>query len=258
MQCVILAGGLATRMRPLTDAIPKSLLRVLDRPFVDYQLRWLELQGIEEAVFCIGHKGELIQEHLATFPTSVKLKFVDEGEDLKGTAGALRLALDRGVLAERFLLTYGDSFLPISFRQVWETYLRNPEPGLMVVLKNEGRWDKSNARFEDGKVSLYDKSNDCDTLRYIDYGLSALSADVIEHEVVAGKKQDLAGVFHNLSKRGTLRGWETMQRFYEIGSPEGLADFVAFARNQLKTFFDRDSDPSFFIPPVEPWSELRR
>jgi NDP-sugar pyrophosphorylase family protein len=155
------------------------------------------------------------------------VEIADEGTELRGTAGALRLALDRGQLDEAFLVTYGDSFLPIDFGEVWLEFQRCAKPALMTVLRNGGRWDQSNVIFEQGQV-LYDKqrrTRPAADFDYIDYGLSALQRSLVQHHVPAGGRADLATLFHELSLQGRLAGFEVSHRFYEIGSPAGLRDF---------------------------------
>ncbi|MDP8980175.1 MAG: sugar phosphate nucleotidyltransferase [Acidobacteriota bacterium] len=224
MQCVILAGGLGTRMWPLTETCPKTLLPVLGQPFAWHQMQWLASQGVGEVVYCIGHQGDQIKKYWATHPSPVpSLCFVDEGPSLRGTAGALKLAFDRGVLNETFLVLYGDSFLPIDFGPVWSAFQASGLPALMTVLRNDGRWDTSNVIYDGGHLLLYDKSPNPE-MRYIDYGLSAFRRDTI----ASTEQRDLAAVFHNLSLHGQLAGYEVQRRFYEIGSPSGLRDFEEY------------------------------
>ena len=234
MQCVILAGGLATRMRPLTDTIPKALLDVEGRPFADYQLEWLASHGVTDVVLSIGYRGEMLRAHVgdgARF--GVCVQYVDEGVNLRGTAGALKLADEHGVLEDSFLVTYGDSFLPIDFADVFRDFRACGKPGLMTVFKNESRWDKSNVIFDGRMVTLYDKHHrvrPASDFEYIDYGLSALARRVVTDEVPTGTKADLAELFFALSRRGDLAGYEARERFYEIGSPEGLRRLETLAR----------------------------
>src|SRR5688572_8190143 len=109
MECVILAGGLGTRMRPATEVIPKALIPVAGRPFVDWQLEWLASEGVQRAIFSVGYKGEQLRDHVgdgARF--GLRVTWVDEGAHLRGTAGALRLAFDEGALPQSYLVIYGD------------------------------------------------------------------------------------------------------------------------------------------------------
>jgi len=217
-------------MRPLTDAVPKTLLPVGGRPFAYYQLHWLASQGVTEVVYCIGHRGEMIREfwNREACPIS-SVVYVDEGERLRGTGGAIGLAREKGVLHDSFLVLYGDSFLPIEFGPVWAAFEASGLPALMTVLRNEGRWDKSNASYRDGRVEIYDKSGG-NGMEYIDYGLSAFHRDVFASW--AQSCYDLAAVLHSLSREGRLAGFEVTHRFYEIGSPAGLRDFEQYVAGE--------------------------
>lgn len=234
MQCLILAGGLATRMRPLTETIPKALIPIAGRPFIDHQLAWLAAHGVTDVVLSVGYLGEALSAHVgdgAAF--GLRVRTVDEGPNLRGTAGAVRLAFDQGALEERFLVTYGDSFLPIDFSAVFDAFAASGAPALMTVFRNQGRWDTSNVIFDGRMVSLYDKqrrTRPAEEFAFIDYGLSALERRVVAAEIPTGAKADLADLFHALSQRGELAGYESAERFYEIGSPAGLEDFAQWLR----------------------------
>jgi len=224
MQCVILAGGLGTRMRPLTEYCPKHLLPVGSHPFGWYQLHWLADHGVTDVVYCIGHQGEQIRQYWqGEIPPVRSLQFVDEGEALRGTGGALRLALEQEVLDQAFFVLYGDSFLPIDFRPVWDAFEESGSRALMTVLRNAGRWDSSNVIYANGRVLLYDKRARRPDMQYIDYGLSALQRHVVEQ--TEQDVFDLSDLFNRLSVAGQLAGYEVFERFYEIGSPAGLRDF---------------------------------
>ena len=225
MQCVILAGGLGTRMRPLTETCPKTLLPVCGRPFAYHQLHWLAAQGIDDVIYCIGHQGDRIRRYWESEPSPVRsIRYVDEGEQLRGTGGALRLAGVQGALDESFLVIYGDSFLPVEFGPIWRAFHASGMPALMTVLRNQGRWDRSNVVYENGRLLLYDKQTD-PRMQHIDYGLSALRRELFDNRP---EVFDLALLLHDLSLQGELAGFEVEQRFYEIGSPEGLLDLEQY------------------------------
>jgi|SRR5580704_895798 MurNAc alpha-1-phosphate uridylyltransferase len=232
MQCVLLAGGLGTRLRPVTDSIPKALVPVRGRPFADYQLAWLARQSVGEVVYCIGYRGGQIVSHVGDGKRwGLHVRYVDEGHELKGTAGALRLALDAGLLADAFFVLYGDSFLPIEFAPVFRAFTVSARSALMTVMRNENRWGRSNVIFAAPSIALYDKRANEPTLRrmtHIDYGLSVLSRDLVASHVGRGQAADLADVFRDLSLAGELAGYEVAERFYEVGSPEGIADFALY------------------------------
>ncbi len=234
MQCLILAGGLGTRMRPITETIPKVLIPVKGEPFLNHQLRWLAGHGVSEVVLSLGHMGERVEAHVKASPGfGIPVRFVHEGSALRGTAGALRLACDLGVLAEDFLVTYGDSYLPIDFGWVADAFRKSGRAGLMTVFENDGQWDSSNIVFnaETQMITLYDKWHrlrPASDFTYIDYGLSALKRATVTREIAPDVKSDLAELLHALSLRGELAGLEAPHRFYEIGSPAGLADLEGY------------------------------
>jgi len=224
MQTLILAGGLGTRMRPLTDTCPKTLLPVCGRPFAYHQLHWLASQGVGDVIYCIGHQGEMIRRYWESEPAPVRsIRYVDEGEKLRGTGGALRLAHQQGALDESFLVIYGDSFLPVEFTPVWRAFHASELPALMTVLRNEGRWDRSNVSYREGRILRYDKVNATPDMQHIDYGLGAFNATAF-NAYPAGRSFDLVEVYQDLLARNQLAAYEVSTRFYEIGGPAGLEE----------------------------------
>jgi NDP-sugar pyrophosphorylase family protein len=233
MQCVVLAGGLGTRMGAWTERMPKALIPVGGRPFAELQMQWLASQGVTEVVYSIGYRGDMLREALGDGSRwSLPIRYVDEGADLRGTGGALRLAADHEALDAAFLVLYGDSFLPVDFADVFTTFLRSSQPGLMTVFRNNGQWDRSNASYLEGRVR-YDKRRPTPDMHYIDYGLSALTRDVIDERVPSGAVFDLADLFHVLSLEDLLAGYEVSERFYEIGSPEGLRQLEQYLQSRV-------------------------
>ncbi len=232
MQCAILAGGYGTRMRPYTVRMPKNCIPVRGEPFVHYQLSWLKTHGIDDVVLLIGYLGEQIREAVGDGSRwGLHVSYVDEGEDLKGTAGALANAAGLGALDERFVVLYGDSFLPVDFRPFIAAFESCDRPAMMSVYRNEHKFDAGNVRYKDGVVQLYQKNAPDDerkTMQFIDYGATIFSRDSIETRVDTSRPVDLAEVCHQLSLDGLLAGYEVKTRFYEIGSPQGLADFEAW------------------------------
>jgi MurNAc alpha-1-phosphate uridylyltransferase len=218
----ILAGGLATRLRPVTETIPKALVEVAGKPFVCRQLEYLRDQGITKVVLCVGYRAEQIQAVVQDGRTfGLQVMYSHDGPTLLGTGGALKQALP--MLANDFFVLYGDSYLPCDFRAVQDAYVRSARPALMTVLRNENQWDKSNVLYRDGRIIEYNKRTPRPEMRHIDYGLGILSAGVLaryaQRQVI-----DLSDVYHELSLAGDLAGFEANERFYEIGSHEGLKE----------------------------------
>jgi MurNAc alpha-1-phosphate uridylyltransferase len=227
MQVVILAGGRGTRMKTLAPDIPKCLIEVAGRPFADLQLRWLSSQGATDVLFSIGHLGDQVRHFVGDGSAwNLDVRYVDEGSQLRGTAGALRLGLDLDLLNDRFFVLYGDSYLTVSLDQVAMVHHRVGLPALMTVFRNEGRWEESNTAFDGTLVTRYEKhsASASPEMCFVDYGLSALSRTVVEHEVPEDTECDLAGLYGTLSRQERLGGFEVHDRFYEIGSPQGLRD----------------------------------
>jgi N-acetyl-alpha-D-muramate 1-phosphate uridylyltransferase len=221
----LLAGGLATRLRPLTEKIPKVLLPVAGRPFLAHQLELLRRQGVQRVVLCLGYLGErVVKEFGDGRDWGLDLSYSFDGPTLLGTGGALRQALPQ--LGEQFFVLYGDSYLTTPFAPISEFFARSGKAGLMTVYRNEGRYDTSNVVFRDGQIIRYDKQARRPEMRHIDYGLSLFRASVFQ-EWPAGTPFDLAAVMQQLVARGQLAGFEVPERFYEIGSPAGLAELEA-------------------------------
>ena len=230
MQCVILAGGLGTRMWPETRTIPKTLLPIAGTPFATRQLSWLGRSGIDSVVYCLGHLGQLIRDHVGDGASwGLSVRYVDEGDHLRGTAGALRLAYDERALEEDFLVVYGDSWLQVDPAEVLRAARVRGEPALMTVFRNDGRWDGSNVVLEGTRIARYAKglSPLPPEMRWIDYGLLAFRREVIGERVPPGAAADLAPVCSELAGAGLLAAFEVGQRFYEIGSVAGRDELEA-------------------------------
>jgi len=226
MQCVILAGGIATRLRPITEKIAKSMVRIKDKPFLEYQIELLRKNDVANIILCIGYLGKQIEDYFENGKKfGVEIKYSYEKEQLLGTGGTMRNALD--LLNNNFFVLYGDSYLDINYRKAYNYFLKINYPALLVVYKNENKWDKSNVVFKDGIVEMYNKKNQIHEMEYIDYGLSILSKDIIE-EIPKDTFYDLADLYKDLAKRKNLGGYEVFNRFYEIGSVKGLEDFENF------------------------------
>ena len=222
----ILAGGLATRLRPITETIPKALVEIAGEPFLAHQLRLLRGNGYERVVMCVGYLGEMVRDFAGdglTYGLSVEYSF--DGPALLGTAGAIRKALP--LLGDEFSVIYGDSYLPCDYAAAEHAFRDSGKLGLMTVYRNEGQWDTSNVEFDGAKVVRYDKANRTPAMQHIDYGLGVFRSEAFA-DVPADNPADLAALYQNLVSRGELAAWESCDRFYEIGSLEGIRDLTEF------------------------------
>jgi NDP-sugar pyrophosphorylase family protein len=218
----ILAGGVATRLRPLTEAIPKALVEIAGEPFLAHQLRLLKECGIERVVICTGYREEMIAEWLRRCaPTGLQVACSPDGPNLLGTAGAIRKALP--LLGEVFFVLYGDSYLPCDYRAIQSEFTRSGKSGLMTICRNEGQWDASNVEFENGSILVYDKRNRTPLMKHIDYGLGVFRAPVFS-TLADGIPHDLAQVYQDLLAHEDLAAFEVSGRFYEIGSFAGIQE----------------------------------
>lgn len=221
----ILAGGLATRLRPLTETIPKILVDIGGEPFLDHQLRLLKAMGAERVVLCLGYLGEMVRDYCGDGSRyGLRVEYSFDGPQLRGTAGALRQALP--ALGGRFLVLYGDSYLPCDYAAVERAFLESGKLGLMTVYRNEGRWDTSNVEFAGGRLIAYDKKNRTERMQYIDYGLGVLDRAALDRP-----GDDLAQIYGDLVAEGQLAGYEVRQRFYEIGSFAGIQELTEYLKS---------------------------
>jgi NDP-sugar pyrophosphorylase family protein len=222
VSAAILAGGLATRLRPLTETIPKSLIDVNGEPFIAHQLRLLRENQIERVVLCVGHLGKEIQEVIgdgARFDLQVEYSF--DGPKLAGTAGALKGALP--LLSDDFLVLYGDSYLDFDYQAAWRSFQVSNKLGLMTVFANDGHWENSNVEYDGVSIISYDKQNPTREMRYVDYGLGIFNKEAFDL-VPTRQPHDLAQLYQDLLKQNQLTAFEVRNRFYEIGSVSGLQE----------------------------------
>ena len=218
----ILAGGLGTRLRPLTQLVPKSMMDVNGRPFIAYQLELLQEKGVQQVVICAGFLGEQIANYVdngRAFGLNVQYSF--DGPALLGTGGAIKKALP--LLGDSFFILYGDSYLTCDYRRVFHAFSYSNKTALMTVFRNERRWDTSNVCFSKGEILDYSKRRRTPDMNYIDYGLGVFERSAFD-TLPANQPVDLAEAYEELLRRGQLAAFEVPERFYEIGSPQSLED----------------------------------
>ena len=224
---IILAGGLATRLLPMTSDLPKSMIDVDGEPFIIKQLKLLHDEGVSEVVICAGHLGHLIQQQVGSIFQNITIRYSFDGPVALGTGGAVtKVFRDTPALSSAFVL-YGDSYLPVDFKSVAAAFQSCNKPALMTVFKNADLWEKSNVLFENNLIKVYDKRKPMEEMRYIDYGLLLLTRDILDH-AEGTLVFDLAEYLHRRSLDGQLAGFEVSARPYEIGSFDGLSQTRAF------------------------------
>jgi NDP-sugar pyrophosphorylase family protein len=222
----ILAGGLATRLRPVTETIPKALIEINGEPFLAHQLRLLRAGGVERVVLCVGYLGEAVRAYAGAGEAfGLHIDYAFDGPTLLGTAGALRRALP--LLGDAFFVLYGDSYLPCDYAAIERSFLASGRTGLMTVYRNLGRWDASNVEFAEGRIAAYDKRHRTPCMKHIDYGLGAFRREAFL-DLPDDRPSDLAALYQRLLASGELAAFEAEQRFYEIGSFEGIRELAEY------------------------------
>ena len=226
----ILAGGLATRLRPVTDKTPKALLSVAGEPFIVHQIRLLNSHGFRKIVLCVGYLGEMIQAQLGDGSKfGVQIAYSFDGPTLLGTGSAVKQALP--MLGKHFLVIYGDSYMPVDYSAIVVAFVLSGKPALMTVLENEDQWDVSNVSFKAGEILRYDKKLRTPEMRHIDYGIAILNASVFSSFGIR-PTFDLADVYSRLVSEKQMAAYEVKERFYEIGSRQGLAELDFLLRRK--------------------------
>jgi MurNAc alpha-1-phosphate uridylyltransferase len=224
----ILAGGYATRLGSLTADMPKCLVRVNGRPFVDWQLDLLIKNGYSDFLFCVSHKAEAVQEYLGDGSNrGISIQYSHDGQTQLGTGGAIQKALPK--LGNMFGVLYGDSYLPTNYLAVEQEFLSSKSCALMTVYKNQNRFDSSNVKFFNGKLVTYKKGTNTEDMHHIDYGITFFKGSVFD-SWADQSSFDLSEVCSQLAMRGQLDGYEVFERFYEIGSVQGIEELSQYLR----------------------------
>lgn len=229
LQIVILAGGLATRLRPITERIPKSLIDINGEPFIYHQLRLLYRQGVRDVVLCLGYLGEMVQEAVGNGQQlGMRVQYALDGPVLLGTGGAIKRAAS--CLEDAFFILYGDSYLTCDYSAAQKAFLAETKQGLMTVFKNQGQWDTSNVEIVDGRIAVYDKLQKNKNMHYIDYGLGIMNKTALNW-IPDNEPYDLAVLYQTLLKNDQLLAHEVTSRFYEVGSHIGIDELKQYLRS---------------------------
>ena len=226
---LILCGGLATRLQPITKTIPKSLVSVNNKPMLQYQLDILHEQGIRHVVLCVGYLGEMIKDTFGDKYKDILIEYSFDGIKQLGTGGAIKKAYSK--LSNTFFVLYGDSYLPVEYKPILEYFNTINKDGLMTLFKNDNLYDTSNVIFKNDQIICYDKKNKTVDMNYIDYGLSIFNLSVFK-KYPADCSFDLSQVMTNLVNDKQLAGYEVFNRFYEMGSINGLKELEEYLKNQ--------------------------
>lgn len=228
----ILCGGLASRLYPITKTIPKALIKVSGQPFIYHQLTYLRQQGIKKVILCIGNLGKILKSYIGDGSRfGLKILYSSDESKLLGTGGAIKKALS--ILGNKFFILYGDTFLPVNFNSVEKAYLLSNKLCLLTVIKNDNKWDRSNVLFKNSRLIEYNKQSPSNKMRYIDYGLSVVSASIFD-SYSNNSFFDLSSVYESLSTKKQIEGFKVYKRFYEIGTPNSIKETEKYLLNLNK------------------------
>lgn len=226
MQAIILAGGLGTRLRPLTNQVPKAMVKANGKPFLEYELLLLKSKGISDFVISVSYLAHVVTDYFKDgSQLGIKIKYSYDGDEQLGAAGAIKKA--EPLLTDIFFVTYGDAYLRADYVDAMSKFSKRPELGMMMVYKNQNEHGKSDLVVEDGLVTAYDKKRMVEKMNWINYGVSLLRKDslgFIPADTVCGEEQ----FYGDLIKEKQLLAYEVYDRFYEIGSPSSLNEFEQF------------------------------
>ena len=227
---LILAGGLARRISPLSDTTPKSLININEKPFIFYQLEDLSRQGIKKVILCVGHLSNQIKDAVGDGKKfGLKICYSEDGREQLGTGGSINKALP--LAGNHFMVLYGDSFVSLNYKKIIKEYFHHNKPTLMTIYRNKDLYDKSNVSILNNNLIEYNKKNPKKTMSLVDYGLSVISRESFKR--YAKDQFDLSDYYEYQSENSNLVGYEVFERFYEIGSLEGI-------RETKKYFKERD------------------
>jgi MurNAc alpha-1-phosphate uridylyltransferase len=208
--------------------VPKPLIEVAGRPFLEYQLELLAEHGATRVVLSVGHLGEQIEERIGTSRYGISISYAYDGPGLDGTLGALRRASP--ILGDRFVYLYGDTYLQMDFGAAVSRWNLSGLPALMAVLRNDGAWDASNASFDGSLVVAYDKARPTPDMQWIDYGFGGFVSSALG--LVGEDERDLATLHRELASDRLLCGYEATERFFEIGTPVALEETEAYLQRR--------------------------
>lgn len=227
---VILCGGLATRLGSLSKTIPKSMMLIDGKPFLEYQIENLKKNSIKDIILCVGHLSEKIESYFGDGNKfDIDIKYSYDGEKLLGPMGAVKNA--ESLLDDIFFIMYGDSYLSLDFKKVHSFFINESKLGLMVVYKNYDKFDKSNLIVKNNIVSVYGENNRTKEMIYIDYGTSILRKKSLE--LIPKNTYFSTGQFFiKLIEKNELLAYEADKRFYHIGNPESLRELRNYIKNR--------------------------
>ncbi len=228
MTVIILCGGLASRLYPLSETTPKSLIEIHKKPFIHYQLEQLHQQHITDVILCVGKFGDIIEEKIGNKYKNITIQYSHDGELPLGTGGAIKKALSL-IPENDFIVLYGDSYLQIPINKMINKYYASKKPILMSVYRNKNKLHKNNIIYN-GEILSYDKELYHPDMTHIDYGINIFNKSVF---VQTPHIFDLSKLLTDFVKIKQVSSIEATVSFHEVGSFKGIEKFEKFIVNKL-------------------------
>ncbi|MDO8527718.1 MAG: HAD-IIIA family hydrolase [Deltaproteobacteria bacterium] len=256
-QAVILAGGIGSRLKPLTDNLPKPMIPFHGRPFLEYLVQLLIENGITEIILLLGYLPEKIIDHFGDGSKwGIKISYsVGSVEEETGT----RIRNAAGLLAPHFLLMYCDNYWPLNLQKISDFYNERPVLATGVVYTNRDGFTQNNIMVDgEGFVVKYDKTRQDKSLNGVEIGFFILDRKILE-EMPPNNFSFEKEIFPKLIGKRELRGFMTDQRYYSVGKLERLPETEAFLKPKKVICLDRDGVINKKAPEgdyVKSWAEF--
>jgi len=221
---VVLCGGKGTRIKTVSKNVPKSLIKVKGKPFLEYKLNKLEKFDFKNLYLCTGYKSYQIKKFIKKRKNKLNTNICNDGKELLGTGGAIKKIINK--LSKFFFVTYGDIYDQINYELMLKEYKKKKLPVMMSIIKNKNKLYVNNVDIIDNKFIFYNKKGANFFFDFIDYGVIIFKKKIFTE--IKEKKFQLEDLIHNLSLRRQISFYVEKKNFYEIGSIDGLKNFNNF------------------------------
>lgn len=257
-QAVILAGGKGTRLRPITDTMPKPMISFYEKPFLEYLIDNLKENGISKVVLLLGYLPEVIKEYFGDgrkFGITIEYSVTDVDNDT-----GKRMKLAQTQLDDEFLFMYCDNYWPIRLNEMYRDFVSKNISGQLTVYSNEDNYTRSNLKVDcTGLIIEYDKSRKSEGLEMVDIGFGIFKKEIID--LLPDDNISFENTAYPLLiKKRQLGAYVTRHRYYSVNSHERLYLTEEFLKRKPAIILDRDGVLNKKAPKAEyitKWSDFK-